>query len=356
MLKRRRILRVSLNDLGLFILFLLLFPACAVDPESFPSQSTLPVGEAPESLEAEISGDVTIQEFPVPAGSHPHDVAPAPDGSVWYTAQRLGELGRLNPVTGETYHIPLGSGSAPHGVIVGPDGAPWITDGGLNAIVRVDPVTEEIQTFPLPDGNGNANLNTAAFDDNGELWFTGQNGVYGRLVPDTGQIEVFSAPRGRGPYGITSTPGGEIYYASLAGSYVGKVDRETGSVVVLDPPTPSQGARRVWSDSQGRIWVSEWNAGQVALYDPALDTWREWKLPGDHPQTYAVYVDNLDRIWLSDFGGNALVKFDPDGEKFTVYPLPSANGQVRQILGRPGEIWGAESATDRLVVIRTGNR
>jgi streptogramin lyase len=27
---------------------------------------------------------------------------------------------------------------------------------------------------------------------------------------------------------------------------------------------------------------------------------------------------------------------------------------VRQLLGRPGEIWGAESAADKLVVIRTG--
>jgi len=26
---------------------------------------------------------------------------------------------------------------------------------------------------------------------------------------------------------------------------------------------------------------------------------------------------------------------------------------VRQILGRPGEVWGAESGTDKLVVIRT---
>jgi len=25
---------------------------------------------------------------------------------------------------------------------------------------------------------------------------------------------------------------------------------------------------------------------------------------------------------------------------------------VRQILGRPGEVWGAESGTDRLVVVR----
>jgi virginiamycin B lyase len=26
---------------------------------------------------------------------------------------------------------------------------------------------------------------------------------------------------------------------------------------------------------------------------------------------------------------------------------------VRQILGRPGEVWGAESGTDKLVVVRT---
>jgi protocatechuate 3,4-dioxygenase beta subunit len=131
-----------------------------------------------------------LQEYPVPSGSRPHDVAPAPDGSVWYTAQRSGELGRLDPVTGETHHIALGQGSAPHGVIVGPDGAPWITDGGLNAIVRVDPTTEEVQVFPLPDGSGYANLNTATFDEQDMLWFTGQSGVYGRLDPAVGRLDL----------------------------------------------------------------------------------------------------------------------------------------------------------------------
>ena len=91
-----------------------------------------------------------IQEFPVPPGSQPHDVAPAKNGSVWYTAQGSGELGLLNPGTGMTHHIPLGQGSAPHGVIVASDGAPWITDGGLNAIVRVNSDTEEVRAFPLP--------------------------------------------------------------------------------------------------------------------------------------------------------------------------------------------------------------
>ena len=293
-----------------------------------------------------------LKAFPLPAGSRPHDVAPAIDGGVWYTAQGSGELGWLDPETGETRHTPLGAGSRPHGVIVGPDGAPWVTDGGLNAIVRVDPENLVVDVFPLPPERSNANLNTATFDKNGVLWFTGQNGVYGRLDPSTREMEVFDAPRDRGPYGIATSPNGDVYYASLAGSYVGRIDLESGESTVLEPPTPNQGARRVWSDSKGRIWVSEWNAGQVAVYDPSNGKWREWKLPGSRPRAYAVYVDERDMVWLSDFGANAIVKFDPQSEEFEVFDLPSNPSNVRQILGRRGEVWMPESAADQLVVIR----
>ena len=325
----------------------------AIQPTIQQAATSESTSEIPVTSNTTSPTRYTIQEYPVPSGSHPHDVAPAPDGIIWYTAQNSGALGKLDPTTGETHHIQLGSGSAPHGVIVGPEGAPWITDGGLNAIVRVDPQTQKIQTFPLPSDHGNANLNTAVFDQSGRLWFTGQNGVYGQLDPSTGAIQVFDAPRGRGPYGVTTTPDGMIYYASLANSYVGRIDPGTGQATVLEPPTTNQGARRVWSDSQGRVWVSEWNAGQVAVYNPADHSWKEWKLPGGRPHAYAVYVDDQDIIWLSDFGANAIVRFDPNIEQFSVYEIPSPGAQVRQILGRPGEIWAAESGADKIVVIRT---
>jgi virginiamycin B lyase len=221
-----------------------------------------------------------IQEFPVPSGSQPHDVAPAKNGSVWYTAQGSGELGLLDPATGKTRHISLGQGSAPHGVIVGPDGAPWITDGGLNAIVRVNPETEEVRVFPLPENVGNANLNTATFDHNRVLWFTGQNGMYGRLDPTSWKVEVFKALRGVGPYGISTTPEGSVYFASLAGGYIAHINLETGNATVLQPPTQDQGARRVWSDSRDRVWFSEWNAGKLGMYNPFNNTWKEWQLRG----------------------------------------------------------------------------
>lgn len=121
---------------------------------------------------------------------------------------------------------------------------------------------------------------------------------------------------------------------------------------MLEPPTPDQGARRVWSDSAGDIWVSEWNSGQLSRYNPGTGEWSTWPLPGDEPAAYAVYVDETDSVWVSDFGGNSIVRFNPASETFDVFPLPSDPGNVRQILGRPGEIWGAESAADRLVVIR----
>ncbi len=189
-----------------------------------------------------------IQEYPVPSGSRPHDVAPAPDGSVWYTAQGSGELGRLDPRTGATRHIKLGDGSAPHGVIVGP---------------------------------------------------------------------------------------------------------ASGAATVIEPPTSGQGARRVWPDSRGRIWVSEWNVGQLGMYDPGTGRWREWRLPGDQPRAYAVDVDHRDMVWVTDFGANPLVRFDPSREMFDVFRLPSPQSNVRQLLGRPGEVWGAASAVDKLVVVRT---
>jgi virginiamycin B lyase len=294
-----------------------------------------------------------VQVFDLPDGAHPHDAAPAPDGKIWYTAQAQGALGILDPSTGKVEQVPLGDGSAPHGVIKGPDDKAWITDGGQNAIVSFDPASRKVTVYPLPENAGYANLNTAAFDGAGILWFTGQSGIYGRLDPSSGKIQLFDAPKGPGPYGITATPAGEIYYASLAGSYLGHVDTRTGKATVIEPPTPRQGARRVWSDAKGNVWVSEWNAGQVSRYTPSTGAWRSWRLPGDQPRAYAVYVDDKDKVWVSDFGANAVLRFDPETGTFTSFPGSAPSAEVREILGRPGEVFAPESGIDRLMVIRS---
>jgi virginiamycin B lyase len=303
------------------------------------------------------SGKMQSWKLQTPHPTGIHDLAPAPGGGVWFTAQASGHLGWFDPKTGRAELVALGPGSSPHGVIQGPDKAAWVTDGGQNAIVRVSWPERAVRSFPLPPGTPSANLNTCAFDGDGDLWFTGQSGYVGKVALKTGQVTVKAAPRGRGPYGVCATPAGEVWWCSLAGSFIARIDRRTGESTVVEPPTPNQGARRVWSDSKGRIWVSEWNSGNLSVHDPAAVTlagrWRSWKLPGQEPHVYAVYVDERDVVWVSEWTGNAIVSFDPRTEKFERYPMPRENSNIRQLLGRPGEVWLPESGTEHISVIRT---
>jgi len=308
------------------------------------------VATVPGSAQAAAS----MQSWPLgtPRRTGIHDVAPAPDGGVWFTAQASGDLGWFDPKSGRTELIPLGSGSSPHGVIQGPDKAAWITDGGQGAIVRVGWPGREIRAFRLPADAPYANLNTATFDHDGDLWFTGQSGVVGRLAVKSGEVRLSEAPRG--PYGICTVPNGDVWWCSLAGSYIARIDRHSGESTIVQPPTARQGARRVWGDSRGHVWVSEWNSGNLSAYDPAKKTWRTHKLPGSTPRAYAVYVDERDKVWVSDFGANAVLQFDPATERFERFGFPREAASVRQILGRPGEVWLPESGTEHISVIRTG--
>ena len=218
--------------------------------------------------------------------------------------------------------------------------------------MRVDPKTHAVKVWPLPEGSSYANLNTAIFDRQGVHWFTGQSGIYGRLDPKSGAMKVFDAPRGRGPYGIHVTPQGDVYYASLAGSHLARIDRATGAASVIEPATRESGARRVWSDSKGALWVAEWYSGTLSRYEPASGRWSTWKPPGDSPKVYAVYVDETDKVWISEWTAQAMLRFDPASGKFETFRSSSRVANVRQIHGRKGEVWTPESAADKIVVYR----
>jgi virginiamycin B lyase len=331
-------------------------PTSSLDRRSF-----LALGAAalalPGSARAE-EGRFRVTHYDTPGMKGSRDVTRASDGRMWVCGQRNGTLGLLDPQSKEFKVISLGEGAAPHGVTTGPDGAAWVTEGGQNAIARVETGSDKVDLIKLPADKARANLNTGVFDREGIYWFTGQNGVIGRLDPKTAAMKVWDAPRGRGPYGITRTPGGDIWYVSLAGNHLAQIDRTkwdaaAAPVTIFEPPTPGQGARRVWSDSKGRLWISEWNSGQVSAYDPTAKSWKQWKLPGEKPRCYSVYVDEKDIVWLTDFGANAIVRFDPRDESFLAFKSDRTGANVRQMDGRPGEAWGGESGIDRVIRIET---
>jgi hypothetical protein len=109
---------------------------------------------------------------------------------------------------------------------------------------------------------------------------------------------------------------------------------QSGDSTVVEPPTREQGARRVWSDSRGRIWVSEWLSGNLSLHDPAAAAGAS----GACPATPAA-VRGLRRRPRQGLGQRfrrqRVFRFDPASERFERFALPRDNANVRQIHGRP---------------------
>jgi hypothetical protein len=84
------------------------------------------------------------------------------------------------------------------------------------------------------------------------------------------------------------------------------------------------------------------------MHDPRPTAGAPGRCRASNPQVYAVYVDERDRVWVSDFGGNAMWSFEPRSEKFEKFTLARDSANVRQILGRKGEVWLPESGTEHI--------
>ena len=154
----------------------------------------------------------------------------------------------------------------------------------------VDPATHEVKRWTLPPKNDGANLQHRGHRRQGPHLVHRAKRHFGSARSKKRRYESLGRAARNGPLRNTATPDGQIWYVSLAGSYLGRPDLETGEVTVIDPPKKASGTRRISSDSDGRLWVSEWNAGTISVYDPQQKSWRTWALPGEREQTYKTAI------------------------------------------------------------------
>ena len=103
------------------------------------------------------------------------------------------------------------------------------------------------------------------------------------------------------------------------------------------------------ADGSG-VWSSGQGAGVAGLLNSEAGAVERIPLRA-RSAPHGVIVGPDEAAWLTDSGRNAIVRVDT--ETFASVPLPDPNANVRQIHGRPGEVWGAESGARKLVVVRT---
>src|SRR5439155_17947001 len=84
------------------------------------------------------------------AGSWPREIAPGPDGNLWFAEMAANKIGSITPKGEITeYSVPTPD-SKPYCVVTGPDKAIWFTASGVDKIGRLDPKTGTFTEFALP--------------------------------------------------------------------------------------------------------------------------------------------------------------------------------------------------------------
>ncbi len=290
--------------------------------------------------------DPKLTEWQVPwDDTRPRDPYVAPDGEVWFVGQTGHYAGVLDPGSGHIRRVDLPEGAGPHNIVVDAEGVPWYTGNRVGNIGRIDPRTHEVEVFPMPDERAR-DPHTLVFDAAGDLWFTVQGGNFiGKLWKETGEIRLVEAPRVPGrngqpgssrPYGIAMDSEDRPWVVLFNTNKIATVDPETFGLRTFDLPDPAARPRRIGITSDDIVWYVDYARGYLGRLDPATGAVREWAMPsGARARPYGMAVDGDDRIWFVETGvrPNRLVGFDPATEDFfSSVPVESGAGTVRHMM------------------------
>jgi virginiamycin B lyase len=289
-----------------------------------------------------------LQEFQVPWGreGRPRDPAVAPDGSIFFVGQAGSAptgnyIARLNPSTGEFKKWELDPGTNPHNCIVDANGIVWYSGNRNGTIGRLDPKTGAIKRYPIPDSTVR-DPHTMIFDKQGNIWFTAQqSNAIGHFDIKTEKFRLVKPPlpegrRSTNPYGIVIDTKGRPWINLFATNMIASVDPKTFELTTYPLAHEQTRNRRIAITSDDKIFYVDYARGYLGKLDPATKKVTEWLLPGGAKSLpYGMTSDDRDRIWIAETGSqpNRLVGFDPKTEKFfSITDVPGERNTIRYMV------------------------
>jgi virginiamycin B lyase len=302
--------------------------------------------------------DVKFDEWMTPSKpAYPHDPAVAPDGSVWYTAQRASTIGRFDPATEQFKEFPLPTpNSGPHGLQPDKDGNIWYTGNAAGLIGMVDAKTGKVTEYKMPNPKAK-DPHTIAFLSDGRLIFTVQGGNFvGTLDPKVagGNIKLVEAPTVNSrPYGVRLDSKGVPYFDEFNSNKIGSIDPKT--MIITEHALPAKDARprRIAIGKDDTVWYGDYARGFLGHLDPKTGKVEEFASPGGpESKPYAIDVTADGAVWYVETGDdtkNVLVRFNLETKKFLTWPVPGGGGTVRNMdIDKNGNLWLAESGVGKI--------
>lgn len=301
-----------------------------------------------------ITTDGQITEFPLPpdpasGGLLPRAICAGPDGALWFAEQTATYAPRIGRMTtaGVVTTFPLPPASFPPlpaatwelgAISAGPDGNVWFT--GVNAaqfatgsIARITPagVVTSFPTAFRPAG-----LTVGA---DGNLWFTGEDNRVGKITMAGVVTSYPAAAFGGWPKGITSGPGGLLWFADFA---LSRIVSLTTAGVTTPSPVGSSNPQGIAFGPDGNVWFAEYY-GKIARLTPG-GVFTEFVLPdiAFHPSAIAAGADG--NLWFLEgtFNQTNIGRITPAGV-ITEFPLPAGISAFALTAGPGGNVWFTEN-------------
>jgi virginiamycin B lyase len=313
--------------------------------------------DAASSGTNDLSSQIEYWKVPWP-GSRPRDPDVDRNGIVWFVGQTGDYIAAFDPKNAQFRRIDLERGTGPHNLILGEDRALWYSGNRVGHIGRVDPEQGiVVQKIPLPEGIRDPH--TLIGDGKGHIWFTAQASNYiGRLTLAGHKVEAIRVPiAGSLPYGIVVDATGRPWANLLGTNQLATVDPQSLELQRIELPRKEARTRRIGIAADGAVWYTDYAGGHLGRYDPKTQKFTEWPLPGgDKSRPYAMAIDDRQRVWVAASGPqpNRLLTFDMNAGRFVSdVEIKDANGAVRHmIFHAPGRALWFGTDTDYLVRVK----
>jgi len=262
-------------------------------------------------------------------------------GNVWFTERGTpGGIGMLDPRTANVrdYPHPDPKVGDPHGLVNDAEGFIWWA-GNPDFLVRLHPASGEVSRYPAKPGYGH----TPVIDSKGTIWVSNLAGnKLGRWDKATNKVTVIDIPNDQGrPYGILVDKQDKIWFAEFHGCQVTRYDPVTRKFTSFKAKTNPCRIRRLGMDPAGNVWYGGNSNGMLGRVDAKTGEVTEFKMPSQPSQPYDVWPDKDGNVWITDDGPipSAMVKFDPRTQKFTYYPSVQQADMPKVEFSRDGGIW-----------------
>jgi streptogramin lyase len=155
------------------------------------------------------------------------------------------------------------------------------------------------------------------------------------------------------PWGITTGPDGNLWFADNGASKIGVINPTTHAISEFATPTASSMPRKITAGPDGNLWFTEYSASKIGMISPTTHVITEFGLPttgkhGTSPVPFGITAGPDGNLWFTENGTSKIGMINPTTDAITEFTLPTGSqGPVGITAGPDGNLWftGSQAGT-----------